>query len=210
METLRKFAVLTAILVISGPAAAGIIIDQSFTSTSNQGAQIGRTYDGLAQTFTVGITGIFDSAELLLSQTSVAPTTGLTISLVDTSAGAPNTIISSVLIASSNVSGTSGNYLPVIADFSSANHAVNVGDVLAITISSASEYAWNAGIDALATYAGGQRYSDAAGGGVNWSLLATWDFSLKTYVTTSVPEPSIITLFGLGLFGLGFARRKKA
>jgi hypothetical protein len=31
-----------------------------------------------------------------------------------------------------------------------------------------------------------------------------------TIETTNVPEPSIIALFALGLFGLGFARRRKA
>ena len=31
-----------------------------------------------------------------------------------------------------------------------------------------------------------------------------------TFAAAAVPEPSIITLFGLGLLGLGFARRRKA
>jgi hypothetical protein len=153
---------------------------------------------------------VFDSAELLLSYATPTPTSDLTVSLFNTSAGAPNSVIASVSVAPTDVSSTPGVYLPVLVDFSSANYAVSVGDVLAIGIEAPGNgYAWNAGVDAYATYAGGQRYHDFAGGSVTWDPLSNWDFSLKTYVSTSVPEPTTLALMGLGLVGFGATRMRK-
>ena len=49
-----------------------------------------------------------------------------------------------------------------------------------------------------------------------WELTSTYEFALIGIDNVTlgnvqnVPEPSLITLFGLGLLGLGFARRRKA
>jgi len=57
------------------------------------------------------------------------------------------------------------------------------------------------GITSISFFIGDNPYSDNLGG-----------ISLKYDIepATSVPEPSIIALFGLGLLGLGFASRRKA
>jgi hypothetical protein len=50
--------------------------------------------------------------------------------------------------------------------------------------------------------------------GINWTLDGKWndEANLKNIdgyvVEKAIPEPSVIALFGLGLLGLGFARRR--
>ena len=48
----------------------------------------------------------------------------------------------------------------------------------------------------------------------NWASSAstsnaTWGFVTTVSSATSVPEPGTLALFGIGLFGMGLARRKK-
>jgi hypothetical protein len=61
--------------------------------------------------------------------------------------------------------------------------------------------------ESLMTFAGSDDYS---ANGRNAVLSIGWLLVGGTSVATSaVPEPSIIALFGLGLVGIGFARRKR-
>lgn len=208
---IRKISILATCIVmglaLAAPASA-VMMDQSFATGSNQGAQVGITYDGLAQTFTVGVNGTLDSAELMLSHGNATPLAALNVSLWTTALGAPNTVVASVNLAPGDVSAGPA-YGAVLIDFSSAMLAVTIGDVLAISISSDDQYAWSAGVDGFATYAGGQRYSDSAGGLVSWSGVPTWDMSFRTFVDTGatvVPEPGTLALIGVA--GLFFRRFK--
>jgi len=191
--------------------ASADTIDQSFTSASTHGAQVGLTIDGLLQTFTVGVAGTFSRAELLLQHGNSTPTADLTIALWSTTAGAPNAVLTSVDVSPSDVS--PATYSPVIVDFSSAAISVAVGDILGLSISSPDQYGWSAGVDPFNTYAGGHRYTDwASGAGVAWDATSTWDMSFKTYVDTGappVPEPGTFVLFGLGVCAAAVYRRRR-
>ena len=63
--------------------------------------------------------------------------------------------------------------------------------------------------------AAGGRYSNAAFGTLptigagNVASAQLYNFGAATFEYSSVPEPSIIALFAAGLFGIGFARRRR-
>ena len=99
------------------------------------------------------------------------------------------------------------------ANYSSSDweiyNAVN-GNFLAY----ATEYGFNGASNIWTNVNGGAAVSGISTN-ANWIYTANnFEFAdeyawIRTSITV-VPEPSIIALFGLGLLGLGFARRKKA
>jgi hypothetical protein len=125
---------------VASLANAAPILDQSFVAPSpNAGlAIINSQY--LAQTFTVGIGGLLSSAEVAV-YAHPGDTDPITLSILATSGGLPtgaalySTGFSPTILPATPVS--SGPAIFTSFDITSAAIFVNVGDVLAISLSSA-------------------------------------------------------------------------
>lgn len=198
-----------AVALFTGVAQADTVFaDASFVSASSQSAGTGITYDGFMQTFTVENDGLLHDVDLLLKRSS--GTDNLSVDIWDTSGGVPTTSLGGTILTASEV-GTSGfAWYNVLLSISGIY--VSAGDVLGIAISSDSSYAWSAGLNEFATYAGGQRFSDSAGGSVSWSALPTWDFSFRANLygdAPAVPLPAGLPLVLSGFGALAAMRMRR-
>ena len=210
-------AVLTlAALILSTPALAVPVVDQQnvFTIGQNNGFAAGEEQ---AQTFTVGISGQLTSIDIFLRAEIIAfgpvfSTAPLTVRLLPTIAGAPDNDVSNalgeVIVA--------GGDLPTVhafhnVDFSSFNINVTAGDEIAWQIIGN----YSAPLRTGDTYTDGSRYcrgTEISCTTPNWLFLSGQDFGFRTYVerdTVEAPEPAALTILGMGLLGLGFARRRR-
>jgi hypothetical protein len=195
-----------------GTALAGTL-DQQQTSSNEAGPLL--TTQSLAQTFTAGISGGLDQADLKLEKTGTPP--ALTVEIRSTSAGTPtSTILATGTIPSSAV--TSGQFASATFDTPAP---VTAGTQYALV-------AWAAGtagtnFDAwddtdLNPYAGGSGFASSAPFPpvAGWNQISAVDFAFKTYVVPtpaeSPPPVQPITQSGVqptGLRAAGLKRCKK-
>jgi hypothetical protein len=158
------------------PPSGVAVLDQSFSpDLGGSNFPYGTGSSTLAQTFTVGITGLLSEVDVTLSS---VVSTNVPLEIRRTSGGVPT---SQVLIATT-VSVTAAQ--PVFswslfrADLSASGLRVNAGDVLAIVlpgVSNSLQVSWAGKIGADATYPGGRNFFNgtAVGG----------DFVFRTFVS---------------------------
>ena len=211
-RAMASFLVVGAVLFSFSAPLSATVVDQNFATTDdpNHSTGLGIVTTALAQTFTVGVTGTLASVEFNVLKTS--GTTGdLSFDIRSLVGGVPELLMADALttstISSSLINTAGGAWTTISVDVSAANIAVATGDMFAFVLNSPIGESFSVQTDYTNAYAGGQRYSQNGDGNFFFGSFSA-DLAFKTTVT-SVPEPTIITLFALGLIGLGIARGRQ-
>jgi hypothetical protein len=171
-------------LGVASSASAGTLDQQQTSSDTNVGLV---TDQSGAQTFTAGITGGLDQADLDLLKVGTPPAT-VTVEIRSTSAGEPTaTVLASGTIATSAISG-SGGFVPVtFATPASVTAGTRYALVAYIPGSFGDTVGWRD--TAGDPYSGGEVFitTDPLPPGANWNGFADQDFAFKTYVGPPPP-----------------------
>jgi hypothetical protein len=174
-------------LGVTGSASAGTLDQQQTSFNTNAGLF---TNQSGAETFTAGITGVVDQADLNLLKVGTPPAT-VTVEIRTTSGGIPTaTVLASGTIATSAI-GATGAFLPVTF---ATPAPVTAGTQYALVAYSGgmagNAVGWSSQLGG-STYAGGQEFisNDPLPPGASWSGFPTVDFAFKTYVGPAPPTP---------------------
>lgn len=197
---------LLAAALVAAPlcAQAAVVADQQNPTTTGNTA-VGIVTTDLGQTFTVGVDGIF-AGVTVDAFTQSAMTADLTVTLRSVTSGLP----SATSLATTTLSALAANAGPSdYIDFSFANVAVNIGDVLAVVFSSSIGEHWFIDSDSAASYLSGTRVA-SNDGGASFSNVGG-DLTFATFVDdgTEVPLPAAAPLMAAGLAGLFAASRRR-
>ncbi len=214
-QTILTFLCLIFLMASLKNAESSPILDQDYSPPGrlNRSATINWEYSW-AQTFTVGIDGTLKEVDIFLSRL-YGPDSNLIN--FDIYSAAPDEASAVSLfhaeLDGSSISATSIYYPDTINVSINSGISVNVGDELAIVLSSptlAGAYGWGTwvGTDPAnpAAYSLGQayKYRDRTGYRT-WrphGTEGTVDAYFRTYVEpNAVPEPNSLLLFGFGLLG---------
>jgi hypothetical protein len=226
--------VLAACLAVAPTAArADLILDQEFApdnpNTYNVIGELTR-----AQTFTVGMDGQLGRVEVLLDTAPRSPALVRTFLIIPTAGGVPvygTTPLASFMITLPGNEGD-GSVLGFYgADLTEFDLQVASGDVLAIVgvgASAPDTGHWWVGLFTAppAGYLDGAFYTTHMNGRDSDETFhpmdtenRAYDYGFRTWMAldeggpitppSTIPEPAILALIGLGLAALGFAKRKK-
>ena len=168
-----------------------ITLDQSYVEGG--GASSGGP---LAQTFTIGISGILDSIRVEANFFE-----DVTLDIYTVENGLPSAFGAGSL-ASISVPDASLEWLQI--DLSAYNIGVTAGEMLAFVIQGANNGIAAGYSDFYDTYDGGRAYELGLNGWVPLSPFGDdTDFNFQTFVSTNpIPAPATLTLFMLGLCAL--------
>jgi len=202
------------LIAVTMPAHAVPVLDQEHNPFLNIQGNIGQHSNGFfgdrAQTFTVGITGILSRVEIRVFNRDLVATQPLIIDIRTVVGGVPTeanfgpNILETHSVAAALVPTTQFGFVGVDL----AGIAVTAGDVLAIAARTTDpanfSFIWGATNTDL--YAGGAQYNRVTG--VPYGLNdGVRDLNFRTFV--EVPAPGALLILGIGLVGVGIARRKR-
>lgn len=181
----------TAVLLLGAAASASAeTLDQQQTDTSGTPFAV-HSVQSVAQTFTAGIGGGLDRADLHL-RTSGTPTAPLTVEIRDASGGTPgSTVLASASVPATAVSPSPGAFVPI--SFTPPAAVVAGTQYAIVAYSSAAfpnSYAWS---DTRANpYAGGNGFAisnSPPSGSWDSPFFPQLDFTFLTYVAPTPVAP---------------------
>jgi hypothetical protein len=182
-------ASLLATFLLAGPATAfaGTLDQQQTMSNTEAGLFSGQTP---AQTFTAGITGSLDRADLLLRKVG-DPAEPLTVELRNAAGGQPGTSVLASASIPMSALGTSPAFVPVTFDAPAAVKAGTQYALVAYTAHATNDCCGWAYQDATNPYAGGAGFlSTTSPPQAPWSAQGGGDdYAFMTYV---VPPPPVV------------------
>lgn len=214
------FMALGLLFETMGRADAGFILDQQnvVTSSNSNGAyflgQLGIPTTGhaeLAQTFTVGLTGMLARVDVQVNRSSDLVVTPLVIDIVRTTDGIPEpgSVLASLSIPAQAFPVAPGGFITDMtgADLGGSAFAVTQGEVLGLLASvpapdtlTGQLYYWQVNT----SYSGGALFRREVESGGPFISQAPNSGGFRTYV--AVPEPSSLAMCGPALvLGLGYA-----
>ena len=172
---------------VTSSAAAGTLDQQQTTSTTNAGLF---TNQSAAQTFTAGITGVVDQADLLLFKTGPTPNP-VTVEIRNVSAGKPGTTaLASASIPISAITTAPATFVPVTFTTPAPVTAGTQYALVAYSVTGVDAVGWNYQDNTNVYPAGTLFISNETVPPVDtWNEQAGDDFAFKTYVAPAPPTP---------------------
>jgi len=192
MKTL--WAGLTVCLLMHAEVQGDILLDQQHMFTSSIANSTNGDVSQMGQTFTVGVAGTLDHINVLMFRLGgiFDPTGDPLLRVYNTAGGLPSgSPLATITIPESSV--PLNNASMVTFDVSSAGIAVNLGDILAFSVTATSgtgPYFLLTDQGQSIEYSGGDAV--AMYGANPWQLISPpQDHGFQTFVNVPVPEPSM-------------------